>query len=52
MKVKVAAPYQVAHAEKIYRPGDVADVPDEVAHHWLASGWVNKHVAEARKATD
>jgi hypothetical protein len=40
MKVKVLAPFQVAHAGSIWRPGDVAEVPDDVGEEWLASGWV------------
>jgi hypothetical protein len=38
MKVTVSKPFQVAHAGVVYRPGDVADVPDDVAQHWIESG--------------
>jgi hypothetical protein len=51
MKVKVNSPFQVAHAEARYLPGDVAEVPDEVAHRWLSCGWVTEHASPVRKAT-
>jgi NADPH-dependent 2,4-dienoyl-CoA reductase/sulfur reductase-like enzyme len=42
MKVEVIENYQVADAGTVYRPGDVAEVPDDVARRWLAAGWVTK----------
>jgi hypothetical protein len=51
MKVEVLAPYQVAHAEARYLPGEVAEVPDDVARKWLSCGWVTEHANPVRKAT-
>jgi hypothetical protein len=48
-KVKVLAPFQVCLDGVIYRPGDSAEVPDELGEHWLASGWVEQ-VHAGRKA--
>lgn len=42
MKVEVSQPLQVAHAGTVYRPGDVADVPNGVAQHWIREGWVTE----------
>ena len=42
MIVRVLAPFQVVHAGKVYRAGETADAPDEVARKWLESGWVTK----------
>ena len=47
MKVEVIGNYQVAHAGTVYRPGDVADVPDEIAQRWISSGWVKEPSAGA-----
>jgi hypothetical protein len=38
-KVKVLGNYRLAHAGKIFGPGDVAEVPTHVAQQWIASGW-------------
>ena len=51
MKVEVIGNYQVAHDGKIYRPGDTADVPDEVAEEWQASGWVLEAAPPRRKGS-
>jgi hypothetical protein len=48
VKVRVAAPFRIAHAGVAYSPGDTADVPDDVARRWLASGWVTE-VKPAKK---
>jgi hypothetical protein len=40
MKVKVLQPFQVSHDGTIYRPGEVAEVPEAVAASWERSGWV------------
>jgi hypothetical protein len=39
-RVQVVAPFQVCHAGIVYRPNEVADVPQHVAAHWVANGWV------------
>jgi hypothetical protein len=49
MKVTVLTPFQVCHDGRIYRPGDRADVPDEVAKGWLVSVWVEPADAAAKK---
>jgi hypothetical protein len=42
MKVTVLAPLQVANGGTVWRPGDVAEVPDEVGRETVASGWVTE----------
>jgi Phage capsid family len=49
MKVKVLQPFQASHEGTIYRPGDTADVPDQVAAHWRSSGWVEEVGVPKRK---
>jgi hypothetical protein len=39
MRVNAAAPFQVSHDGIIYRPGDTAEVPDDVGQQWICSGW-------------
>jgi hypothetical protein len=39
-RVKVLAPFLVAHQGVRYYPDEVAEVPESVALHWRASGWV------------
>ncbi len=46
MKVEVIGNFQVSHEGTVYRPGDTADVPDEVAKQWLDSGWVERGGAD------
>ena len=43
MKVVVAQSFQVADAGVVYRPGHVADVPDDVAQHRIQSVWRSSH---------
>jgi hypothetical protein len=50
MKVVVAQSFQVADAGVVYRPGHVADVPDDVAQHWIQSVWVVRDTSAARKS--
>jgi hypothetical protein len=38
MKVKVTKRVQVCHGDEVYRPDDVADVPDDVASKWVRRG--------------
>ncbi len=49
MRVEVIGNVQVCHAGAVYRPGDTADVPDEIARQWLAAGWVTETPATRRK---
>lgn len=42
MIVRVEHPYQVAHEGIAYRSNETADVPDEVAAHWIQSQWVEE----------
>jgi hypothetical protein len=42
VKVKVLQPFQVSHEGVIHRPGETAEVPDELGAHWLRSGWVEQ----------
>jgi hypothetical protein len=32
--------FRVVHDGIAYLPGETADVPDEVAREWAASGWI------------
>jgi hypothetical protein len=50
MKVVVAQSFQVADAGVVYRPGHVADVPDDVAQHRIQSVWVIRDTSAARKS--
>jgi hypothetical protein len=38
--VVVTPPYQVAHHGIVFRPGETAQVPEDVAAHWITCGWV------------
>lgn len=38
--VTVAKPYQVVHHGIVFGPGETAQVPEHVAAHWVACGWV------------
>jgi hypothetical protein len=37
--VVVAPPYQVAHHGQTFGPLEIAQVPDNVAAHWITCGW-------------
>jgi hypothetical protein len=39
-RVAVNAPYQVAHGGIVYRPNEIAEVPEDVAAQWITDGWV------------
>jgi hypothetical protein len=39
-RVKVLAPFLVAHEGIRWYPDEVAEVPESVALHWRSSGWV------------
>jgi hypothetical protein len=39
-RVSVNAPFQVVHEGIIYKPNEVAEVPEHVAAQWVLSGWV------------
>jgi hypothetical protein len=45
--VTVVPPYQVCHEGTVYGPGATAEVPDWLAQHWRALGYVE--VAKATK---
>jgi hypothetical protein len=51
LKVKVVDRLQVAHDGVVYPAGSTAEVPDEIAVHWLRSGWVTEAPAVTRKGT-
>lgn len=52
MKVKVAEGVQVCHGGKVWRDGQTADVPADVAAEWLACGWVTEMTAsKSRRKT-
>ena len=38
-KVKVQQNYRLAHAGEVFVPGDTAEIPADVAQHWIAAGW-------------
>jgi hypothetical protein len=38
--VVVNPPYQVAHHGQVFGPGETAQVPEDVAAHWVTCGWV------------
>jgi hypothetical protein len=40
MQVTVIGHYRVVHDGHAYVPGDIADVPDDVAKSWLLWGYV------------
>ena len=51
MKVKVLENYRLAHAGKIFTPGDTADVDDTTAQQWIRQNWANAvEVKPASKA--
>jgi hypothetical protein len=39
-RVRVLAPFQVAHAGTQYFPGEVAEVPQSLANNWILNQWV------------
>ena len=39
MKVKVLENYRLAHAGKIFAPGEVTDVDDHVGQDWIRQRW-------------
>jgi hypothetical protein len=39
-RIRVQHPFQVVHEGEVYWPDNAADVPDDVAAHWLLNGWV------------
>jgi hypothetical protein len=38
--VVVNPPYQVVDHGKVFGPGETAEVPEDVAAHWIHCGWV------------
>jgi hypothetical protein len=38
--VTVNHPYQVAHHGQTFGPGETAQVPEDIAEHWITCGWV------------
>lgn len=44
MTIRVTAkfPHQVVHDGVVVRPGESADVPDDVARNWYARGWIER----------
>jgi hypothetical protein len=49
--VTVNAPFQVVHDAVVYRPGQTADVPAEVADKWIEAGWVSQATQPEKRAT-
>jgi hypothetical protein len=45
--VHVNTPFQVVHDGTVYRPGEIADVPQDIADNGIDAGWVS----EAKRAT-
>lgn len=41
-KVIVSEPFQVSFKGTVYRPGDVVEVPDDLARDWYSRGWVTE----------
>jgi hypothetical protein len=39
-RVAVLTPFQVCHLGEVYLPNEVAEVPENVAAHWILNGWV------------
>jgi hypothetical protein len=39
-RVAVNAPFQVCHDGIVYRPNELAEVPEGVAAQWINNGWV------------
>jgi hypothetical protein len=39
-RVRAIAPFQVVYNQVVYRPDDVAEVPESVAADWVRDGWV------------
>ena len=37
--VDVVPPFQTAHHGQIFGPGETAQVPEDVAAHWITCGW-------------
>jgi hypothetical protein len=37
--VVVAPPYQTVHHGFVFGPGETAQVPEDVATHWITCGW-------------
>ena len=37
--VVVNPPYQVAHHGQTFGPGETAQVPEDIAAHWITCGW-------------
>jgi hypothetical protein len=37
--VVVTPPFQVGHHGQVFGPGETAQVPEDVAAHFIASGW-------------
>jgi hypothetical protein len=42
VRVLVNPGIQPVHDGVVYRPGDVADLPQPVAYQWVGSGWAVK----------
>jgi hypothetical protein len=40
VRVRVLAPVQIVHNMVVYRPGDVAEIPEAVAADYIRDGWV------------
>ena len=39
MKVLVRPHIQPVYAGMVYRPGEIADIPQHIAFQWFGSGW-------------
>jgi hypothetical protein len=46
VKVRVKAPYRVVHEGDPHSNGDELSVPEEVAQHWLGSGFVERVISK------
>jgi hypothetical protein len=43
VSVVVKPPFQVCHDGTVFGPNEIAQVPEDVAAHWVTRGWaVNK----------
>jgi hypothetical protein len=40
VSVVVTPPYQTVHDGIVYGPNEIAEVPEDVAAHWITCGWV------------
>jgi hypothetical protein len=49
--VTVIPPFQVSHDGTVYGPGEKAEVPDEMAEHWLALGYVSTPKPPRKKSS-